>query len=302
VQPRAAVVAASLLGGAWLALGTCAGATPLRAWASGERTNIFVIPATGGRPVRVTNNVEPADEVFAYYPSWSPDGKRLVFSQLPCDGCRPEIHVVAARPVRGKSWLGRPIGYGLYPRWAPNGKSIAFVDSSGGLYLMRADGSHRKLIAKGGLAATGPSWSPDSRRIVFARQESAVRWRLYVVSARGGSLRPLTSGRVPALNPAWSPNGRRIAFAQEFGRWQIFTVKPNGSARRKISNGRASDTFPTWSRDGRRLAFVRQLGSTTAVFTIQADGGDVRRLSPPSLAALQPAWSPDGRRIAFAGD
>jgi TolB protein len=299
---RAAMPVAAFLVLVSLVLGTGAGASLRRAAADEELTNIFVVPAAGGRPIRITNNVEPADEVFAYFPSWSPNGKRIAFSQVACDGCKPEIHVVAARKLRGKNWLGRPIGYGLYPRWAPNGKLIAFVDSAGGLHVMHADGSSRKLIAKGGLSANGPSWSPDSRRIVFARQESAVRWRLYIVSAAGGHLRPLTSGRIPALNPAWSPDGRRIAFAQEFGRWQIVTVKVNGRSRARISNGRASDTFPTWSPDGRRLAFVRQLRSGTAVYTVAANGRGARRLSPPSTTALQPAWAPKGGRIAFVAD
>ncbi len=298
---RPATLAAALLVLA-LALVAGAAATPQRTSAGGEVTNIFVAPANGGRAVRVTNNAEPADEIFAYFPSWSPDAKRIVFSEFPCDGCRPEIHVIGARPARGKNWLGRPIGYGRYPRWSPSGKLIAFVDASGGVYVMRADGSHRRLITKGGLAADGPSWSPDGKRIVFARQVSAVRWRLYTVSTNSGHLRALTSGRVPALNPAWSPDGRRIAFAQEFGRWQIFTIKPDGRSRARISNGRASETFPTWSPNGRRLAFVRQVGSSTAVFTIRVDGRGPRRLSPRSMMALQPAWSPDGRRIAFAGD
>jgi TolB protein len=297
---RPVFLAVALLGLASLALGAGAGVASERASASGEVTNIFVVPANGGPPVRLTNNVEPAEETFAYDPSWSPDGKRIAFSQIACDGCNPEIHVIRARPARGKNWLGRPIGYGLYPRWAPSGRLIAFVDSSGGVYVMRPDGSHRRLIAKGGLAADGPSWSPDSRRIVFARQETAVRWRVFVVSLAGGRLRPLTSGRVPAVNPAWSPGGRTIAFAQEFGRWQIVSVKVDGRSRKRISDGRASDTFPTWSPDGRRIAFVRQRGSATAIFAMRADGRAVRRVSPRPLTALQPAWSPDGHRIAFA--
>jgi Tol biopolymer transport system component len=297
---RSAPLAATLLGLASFALGAGAGATTERA-SAGEVTNVFAVPSSGGPAVRLTNNVEPAEETFAYDPSWAPDGNRIAFSQIACDGCRPEIHVIPARPARGKNWLGRPIGYGLYPRWAPNGKAIAFVGTAGAVYVMRADGSHRRLIAKGGLSADGPSWSPDSKRLVFARQETAVRWRLFIVTVAGGRLRPLTSGRVPAVNPAWSPNGRRIAFAQEFGRWQIFTVKVDGRSRTRISDGRASDTFPTWSPDGRQLAFVRQRASATAIFTMRADGRDVRRLSPRLLSALQPAWSPDGRRIAFAG-
>jgi TolB protein len=296
---RSATVSVAIAGLGALVFGV--GATPARVSDSGEVTNIYVVPVGGGRAVRVTNNRESNEETFAYYPSWSPDGRRIVFSEAPCDGCPPEIHIIRAKPTRGKNWLGAPIGFGLYPRWAPNGKLIAFVGPKHGIYAMRTDGSHRRLIAKGGLGEDGPSWSPDSKRIVFARQETATQWRLHVVGVDGRGLRPLTSGRVPALNPSWSPTGRRIAFAQELGRWQILTITLDGKSRTRVSNGRASDTFPVWAPDGRRLAFVRQIGSATAVYSVAATGRGVRRVSPRSLVGFQPAWSPNGRQIAFAG-
>jgi TolB protein len=268
----------------------------------GSHTNIFAVPAAGGPPVRLTNNRESDEDKLAYDPSWSPNGKRMVFTEVLCHSCSSGIHVMPARPVRGVTWLSRPIAYGFHPRWSPNGKLIVFVGPTGGIYVMRPDGSHRRLIAKGGFADDNPTWSPDSRRIAFARQETATRWRVYVVRADGSGLRPLTSRRVSAVNPSWSPNGRRIAYAQSLGLWQIFTVNLEGRARKRVSNGRASDSFPVWSPNGRRLAFVRQEGNATAVFTVGATGGSLRRVSPRSMLAVQPAWSPGGLRIAFAGD
>jgi len=285
-----------------LVLGVTAHAAPTHAEHGGTHTNIWVVPASGGRPVRFTNNLESSDDRLAYDPSWSPDGKRMVFTEVRCHACISEIHVMPARPVRGPRWLGRPVAYGFHPRWSPNGKLIVFVGANGGIYVMRPDGSRRRLIAKGGFADDNPTWSPDSRRIAFARQETATLWRLFIVRADGRGLRALTSRRITAINPSWSPNGRRIAFAQRLLRWQIFTVNLAGGARKRISNGRASDSFPVWSPNGRRLAFVRQEGNTTAVFTVGADGRGVRRASPRSMIAVQPAWSPTGRRIAFAGD
>ena len=283
-------------------LGVGARAAPLHANHGGTHTNIWVAPASGGRPVRFTNNRESSDDRLAYDPWWSSDGRRMVFTEIRCHACISEIHVMPARPLRGARWLGRPIAYGFHPRWSPNGKLIVYVGANGGIYVMRPDGSRRRRIAQGGFADDSPTWSPDSRRIAFAQQETATRWRLFVVRADGTGLRPVTSRRFSAINPSWSPSGRRLAYAQQLGRWQIFTVDLQGRARKRISNGRASDSFPVWSPDGRRLAFVRQEGNATAVLTIRADGRGIRRISARSMIAVQPAWSPDGRRIAFAGD
>lgn len=51
------------------------------------------------------------------------------------------------------------------PTWSPDGQWIAYVLSPGHIYLMKPDGSGADYLTDGEL----PSWSPDSRRIVFSR-------------------------------------------------------------------------------------------------------------------------------------
>jgi Tol biopolymer transport system component len=270
----------------------------------GVHMNIYVAPVRGGHPTRLTKNPEVGPERLAYDPFWSPDGRRMLFTEVLCHYCSSDIHLMPARPAAGRVWLNHTIGKGFHPRWSPNGRQIAFVGSAGGIYVMRPDGSKRRLIAKGGFTDDGPSWSPDSRRIVFTEQQTSTRWRLFVVGADGKGLHALRSGAQPAVNPAWSPTGRRIAFAeqQKSGRWQIVTMALDGSRRRRISQGQSSDSFPVWSPDGRQLAFVRQEGNSSAVFTERPDGRDVHRVSPRFMKAVEPAWSPGGKRIAFSAD
>src|SRR5215211_2468040 len=275
-------------------------ARPSTAVHGGTHTNIYVMPWRGGRPIRITANGEGGEDHLAYDPSWSPDGHRIVFTEVRCHSCTSEIHVVAARPVHG-NWLRRTLAHGFRPRWSPDGKKIAFIGTSGGIYVMNSDGSRRRLIVKHGLANDGPSWSPDSKSIVFTEQATASSWRIYRIRADGTGLRPLPTGDGSVVDAAWSPDGRTIAFARQSRLWQIYSMTARGSQRRKLSDGRASDSFPSWSPNGRMLAFVRQQGNNTSIFTMTRRGRNVRRLTQ-GARAVEPAWSPRGDKIAFAAD
>jgi Tol biopolymer transport system component len=296
-----AVLATGVASAGTLLLGGSADASSSTAAHGGSHTNIYVVSPRGGRATRITANREGEEDKLAYDPSWSPDGRRLVFTQTRCHSCASEIHVVRARPVRGGS-LGPTIAYGFRPRWSPDGRKIAFVGTGGGIHVMNPDGSHHRLLVKRGLANDAPSWSPDSKWLVFTEQKTASNWRLYRISIAGRRLRPLRTGDGSAVDPAWSPKGRTIAFARQSGAWALYTIDLKNGRRRKLSSGRASDSFPSWSPGGRLLAFVRQEGNGTSIFTMKLKGRSIRRLTPLGVRAVEPAWSPRGDKIAFAGD
>jgi TolB protein len=116
---------------------------------------IYLIDADGnGKPTRLTNN---AEEERA--PSWSPDGKRVVFS---CRRGGPdfEICVMNADGTGQVQLTNNAIG-DLTPSWSPDGKQIVFhrrVGNQFQLILINADGTGEKQLTFPPGANAFPNW------------------------------------------------------------------------------------------------------------------------------------------------
>lgn len=192
------------------------------------------------------------------------------------------------------------------PRYAPDGESIAFVadDATGkeDLYVARADGSDPRALAPSpGEPEGGPSWSPDSRTIVFSSHRDG-NWEIYSVGVDGMALRRLTNDPGFDGGPVFSPDGKTIAFSADRGGTagdsHIYVMGTDGSAVRKMTNGE-DESAPDFSPDGRRLAFVGFTGGNADIWVGDADGSHAKRITSGSAFDYDPRWSPDGDWIAF---
>src|SRR5438093_1430823 len=104
---------------------------------------IYLIDADGkSKPTRLTNN---AEEERA--PSWSPDGKRIVFC---CRRGGPDFEIcVMNADGSGQVQLTNNTIGDLTPSWSPDGKQIVFhrrVGSQFQLILINTDGSGEKQL------------------------------------------------------------------------------------------------------------------------------------------------------------
>jgi len=88
--------------------------------------DVYTMPSGGGELRRLTH--DPANGM---YPSWAPDGRRLVF--MTWRSGRTELYVMNADGSDQRKLMDVDRGDAIDPRWSPDGSRIAFVHMPDGM-------------------------------------------------------------------------------------------------------------------------------------------------------------------------
>jgi TolB protein len=142
------------------------------AWSPDGRQVAFAGPRSGGESIFVVNADgtglrEVTHNRVDVHPSWSPDGQAILFSRQ--ESSSPGVVGWAIYSVDLKSGDLTRRGSGFAASWSPNGEDVLYIAGQGALFLMRADGTHARLLPSCGygcLGYAGATWSPDGTFIL----------------------------------------------------------------------------------------------------------------------------------------
>jgi Tol biopolymer transport system component/predicted Ser/Thr protein kinase len=269
--------------------------------------DIWTIPADGGEPVRVTNDVH-----VDWNPVWSADGRFIYFSsdrggsmnlwRIPIDERSGKV----LGPVEPITTPSPDSGYISISR---DGRRTAYVQQVRTLNLARIGFDPiRETVVGGPVPVTrglrnlsGPQVSPDGQWVSFSRQ--GTQEDVFVIRTDGTGLRQLTDDPPRDRGARWSPDGKRLGFfSSRSGRDEIWSMNTDGSDLRQLTDFGCSNP-PHWSPDGRRFVCHRMPGLTTPV-VVAADGANSSAPQPLPPWNEHPGrfqvwdWSPDGRSLA----
>jgi Tol biopolymer transport system component len=198
----------------------------------------------------------------------------------------------------------------------PDGTTVMdFKETSNwDIYRMRVDGSERIRLTDNPASEDQPTWSPDSKTIVY-RMLNGKSFDLYLMDADGGNKRILLFD--PAHDektPAFSRDGRKVVFFSDRDgiRWNLYSIDVATREVERLTKEPVEDKHPQYTPDG-RVVFHSSRGAPE----VTLEGGEEFFLMnlwtlDPTTGAIEPltssegmrdnrhAWiSPDGRLAAY---
>jgi Tol biopolymer transport system component len=180
---------------------------------------------SGRRPLMTDRSTEmplgSTTNVYAQAPAWSPDGRWIAFLM------NYDLYVIAPNGSRQRRLTWNHEADVLRLAWSPDGQRIAFEswrervapgrwrDRLPEIYVINADGTRLRKLTRNDDLDSDPSWSPDGKRIAFARLNGgwdsceADKWEdcnvdIYVMDADGSDQHRLTSNPKLDAEPSWS--------------------------------------------------------------------------------------------------
>jgi Tol biopolymer transport system component len=176
---------------------------------------------------------------FFYTVAWAPDGRHLFLGGSSSGNANDGIYRIR---TDGSHLRRLTHGSDSDPAVSTTG-ALAFVRRAGdssSVYVVRHPGARAVRLLHG----ADPDWSPNGKRLAFARENG-----IWLCSSSGAHRRHITNGH-PAgdhdRGPAWSPSGAWIAFVRKP---DLYLVRPDGSRLRRVPLTIEPDTSwdsPTW--------------------------------------------------------
>jgi Tol biopolymer transport system component len=264
---------------------------------------LFTMPAGGGTMRRITGE----DEAVELHPSWSRDGRRIVYVRW-TDAGLGAIRSIGA-DGRGGAAVTREPGHYARPRFSPDGETIVFEKGAGGfltapehsenpgVYRIAAAADREPVLVSRDLAR--PHFGATGERIFMTGSEEGVQ-TLVSTDLDGHDERVHAKGEL-VTGYVVAPSGRHFAFTENYDAY-VMPLMP-GSQAVEISaeaknlpvvevSGSGAD-YVHWSRNGAQLHW------STGPMLYTAEVAGLFAATPPAEGEERAAYTPPAAGVSM---
>lgn len=255
----------------------------------GGNSDIYMIDTNGENLTQLTDTPD-----HDFYPSWSPDGTKIIYQTY--DGNDQELAIVNVATKEVFQLTDNDCNdWG--PVWSLEGWIVFYSDcnSERNIYKIRENGiSRTQLTFASGSNSFFPSWSPNGKKITYS-SNSTGKYHIYSMNADGTNSVQLAKGCVSQ----YSPDGTQILYGVYCDDTDaLWLMNADGSNQHQITAKGLECKNPTWSPDGTQIVF--QLSRTTKdgpfeIYIMSLDKPDKEDwilLTDFDVNGSSPAWQP----------
>ena len=174
------------------------------------RGEIVTLPREEGDDRNLTHSSTAAHERS---PAWSPDGESIAWFS---DASGEYRLYVAPQSGEGEARNYALDGAGFYvdPVWSPDGSKISYTDNSRAVYWIDlASGETHRVdgdVMYGPMPPPSHAWSPDSRWLVYTRNNETNIRTAYVYLLETGETRAVTDGLSDVSEAVFDAGGKYL--------------------------------------------------------------------------------------------
>lgn len=184
-----------------------------------------------------------------FEPSWSPDGKRLVFTLRIGNGST--AYLATLNLATGiVDWVGSKgvvAVQGRHASYDPTGTSIIYLEPLGGAVHRLVPGGSDQILLKSDWQIRDATLSPDGKRLAYSRLVTSTNPEIFVFDLTTKVSKRLTFYAGDDIGATWSPDGTRIAFlSKRSGRYQVWSMSAaTGGSLTQVTNVPGAEE-PAW--------------------------------------------------------
>jgi tricorn protease len=269
--------------------------------------NLWRLASKGGAPQQVTRFKSGG----VFFPSISPDGKKIVFQQefdlwtLEVPNGSPRKLTIPLAFDRKDSDLQvlttDNLAEGFSP--SPTGDYVA-VDFHGNIAIVPSEQGigERTPVATTAWRERGEEYSPDGKKIAYISDESGDQ-EVWVYDLATASRKRLSAQPSEKANIVWAANSQKLAYTGDNKIWEVDLAAPQPQPRELASNPAGGFAVQQYSGDGTWLVYSRRDDdSNSEIYLYDIAAKKEHNVTDSPNGESSAALTPDGKTVVFTSN